>query len=664
MRLVGVMIAPPARSHGMGNKRRNAPLSRAALAAGAVAATAGVAWAGGLFGGPGGLGPPKALAGALTPFDSCEAVLEYVDDHRWAVGYGGGPIPLGAAEAPVLEDSARLGAPVAAAGEGAVGPGESGTNVQEAGIDEPDVAKLDGDVLFALARDGLEAFDVSGGGPAALGRVELPGRQDGGYTLDGYPVEAQLLVADGRALVIGQFTERPGWEPRTRLTEIDVSDPAAMSVLRTMEIEGAYVSARLRGATAHLVLSTMPAYPNAPGPDGPSTGATGPDGPIPDDENTPGWLPEATLGDSGTGETSTAPLFGCDAVSYPSDFSGLGLLSVLTVDMEQGLPAVDTDVVMTNGDTVYASESSVYVATATLAEPEATRAVAAFPDRTAIHRFDTGDSLATSYAASGVVDGRLLGQWAMSEHEGLLRVASTAGDSWSEGPDESESSVTVLAERDGELERVGSVGGLGRGEEIYAVRFIGPLGYVVTFEQTDPLYTVDLSDPSDPRVAGELKIPGYSAYLHPAGGGLLLGVGQAGTPDGRLLGSQAAVFDVSDPSAPERLDALELADGRWSSSSTEHDHHAFLYWPEQSLAVVPVSSFGGGRFHGAVAMRVGPDGGLVELARFEDGGGYSGAIERMMVAGGGLVTVSRQGVAMRDLERFELIGSVPFAEAG
>ncbi|MDQ3759458.1 MAG: beta-propeller domain-containing protein, partial [Actinomycetota bacterium] len=245
----------------------------------------------------------------------------------------------------------------------------------------------------------------------------------------------------------------------------------------------------------------------------------------------------------------------------------------------------------------------------------------------------------------GEVRGTLIGQFAMSEAEGVLRVASTEGDAWVEGPGESESMITSLAESDGSLEEIGRVGGLGRGEEIYAVRFIGDRGYVVTFEQTDPLYTVDLSIPEDPEVTGELKIPGYSAYLHPVADRRLLGIGQDGTAGGTITGAQASLFDVADPEHPERLAALDLSTGRYGTSAAEWDHHAFLYSPEHALAVVPVQSYGREQFRGAVAVRVDAEGGLSEAARIED----PGQIERTLVVGENLVTVSTRGVAVRSI---------------
>jgi len=122
----------------------------------------------------------------------------------------------------------------------------------------------------------------------------------------------------------------------------------------------------------------------------------------------------------------------------------------------------------------------------------------------------------------------------------------------------------------------------------------------VTFRQTDPLYTVDLSDPRAPRVAGELQLLGYSAYLHPVGGGLLLGVGQDATDQGRLLGAQASLFDVGDPAAPRLLDRRALGENAWTA--VESDHHAFSWWPATRLALLPVSGPG---FTGAVGLTAG-----------------------------------------------------------
>ena len=194
---------------------------------------------------------------------------------------------------------------------------------------------------------------------------------------------------------------------------------------------------------------------------------------------------------------------------------------------------------------------------------------------TDIHRFDISDPDRAVYELSGHVDGTLIGQYAMDEHDGHLRVATTTGPTFGGAESEgqtSESHVLVLDPGDGALETVGSVSGLGRGETIRGVRFLGDVGYVVTFRQTDPLYTVDLSDPTAPKVTGELKMLGYSAYLHPIGDGRLIGIGQDATEQG---GPRAPRWRCTTcGTRPPRC--------RWhrpccrSSTEAEWDPHAFL----------------------------------------------------------------------------------------
>ncbi len=160
-------------------------------------------------------------------------------------------------------------------------------------------------------------------------------------------------------------------------------------------------------------------------------------------------------------------------------------------------------------------------------------------------------------------------------------------------------SADTLAER-------GEVTGLGRGERIYSVRFIGDLGYVVTFRQTDPLYALDLRDPAAPKVTGELKISGYSAYLHPGGPDRLIGIGQEADGQGRVRGTQISLFDVADPAAPRLLSRFHQ---RKSGSEAEWDPHAFLYWPPQEagsrtgLAMVPLMTWGESAPKGASRWR-------------------------------------------------------------
>ena len=161
----------------------------------------------------------------------------------------------------------------------------------------------------------------------------------------------------------------------------------------------------------------------------------------------------------------------------------------------------------------------------------------------------------------------------------------------------------------------------------------------MTFKRIDPLYTVDLADPTRPRVLGELELPGYSAYLHPIGADLLLGIGQDVSDQGRPLGTQLSLFDVSDLRHPTRLAHATLGQG-WSEA--ESDHHAFLFWPQTGLVVVPFDQR-------AVGYRVGRAGGIQLVGRISPPTGTQAAIRRDVVVGDSVFAISDAGVASSSL---------------
>ena len=534
----------------------------------------------------------------------------------------------------------------------------STTNVQEDGVDEPDVVKTDGSHLFTVSGRKVHAIAVRGT-PHRVGTLEL---QDGAY-------RHQLLLRGDRLLVLASGGSRPSFLPggmrsptrynsTTTLLEVDVGKPSAMRVTRTLTLEGAYVGARLVGGIVRLVsLSSVPdqvkfEYP-ASGDPAALDQSTARNRELLAASSLADWLPSYTARDLRRGRTTTRALVQCRHVWQPAAFSGLGLLAVLTLDLDRGLEVIDSDAILGDGEIVYGSPDSLYVATERWGgRPLPSSPFVAPPAaRTAIHKFAaTGRS--TRYSASGAVPGYLMNQWSLSEHEGVLRVASSEAPSWWWAPPpDSASYVTTLVEREGGLVGVGRTEPLGRGERIWAVRFAGDVGYVVTFRRVDPLYTLDLAEPTRPRVRGELKILGYSAYLHPVGEDLLLGVGQDATERGVAVGTQLSLFDVSNPAHPERIHRRTIGRG---SSTVEFDHHAFLYWQPERLTVLPVWVYptdGGGDFAGAIGFRHSRAKGFEEVGRVAHSSTYA---IRSVVVGDTLFTISDRGVKANDLDDFAL----------
>lgn len=365
------------------------------------------------------------------------------------------------------------------------------------------------------------------------------------------------------------------------------------------------------------------------------------------------WLPQFVLEDlsQGAAKITTGRLIDCVDMRHAGSYSGLSTLSVLTVDLAQSLALGKGVGVFSEGETVYASKDNLYVTTMPWRPEQWTEQDLETGLKSYVHKFSLASAVQAQYVASGEVRGRVRSQWSLSEHEGDLRIATTDQQSWDSVT--TESFVSVLRQTGEELLQIGQVGNLGKGEEIQGVRFIGNAGYVVTFRQTDPLYAIDLSDPTKPVTVGELKIPGYSAYLHPVGEGLLLGVGFDGDDVGQLLGLQLSLFDVSNLAEPKRIQQAPLGEAfGWSEAI--FDHHAFLYWGKTKLAVLPIESYGWDEinmvetgFSGAVGYSIDAQAGILPVGQIQHGDqdlGWRPAIRRSMVVGDQVLTLSDIGL--------------------
>lgn len=560
-------------------------------------------------------GQPGVFASGLYQIQSCDELLDYYIEH--AVDLVG---PYGLPGA-----GGFFGFPEAVAADGDdAGAAEAtrshtGTNVQVAGVDEADLSKTDGDRIFVLNDGLLRVATLTADGVDIRGSLEL----------NGWP--HSMLLYDDTVVVIGggggvhplgvasdAISPYPVHSATVQISQIDVSDPDTPTLVKTLQLDGAYVDARLVDSVARIAITSGPVGFDWKQPEGSGLRAereaAEANRELVRQSTLENWLPYYILTDHQTGRQSEGQLLDCERVMAPATFAGISTLSLLTFDLDRGVDRwLDAGVVAT-GSTMYATASHTYISTQPwmdwLALPQSETLEAADRLRTQIHLFDTSGTSGPRYLASGEVKGFLLNQFAMDEFRGVLRVASTTSpDGWGWSTD-SESRITILARSGNRLAERGVVTGLGEGERIFSVRFMGDVGYVVTFRQVDPLYTIDLSDPANPTVTGELKILGYSAYLHPVGEGLLLGLGQDADEDGRITGTQLSLFDVSDPAAPVRLDQVSL-DGGWSQA--EGDHHAFTF--TDGLALAPYERWewieGGGeeegteRFDtGVIAVRV------------------------------------------------------------
>ena len=482
---------------------------------------------------------------------------------------------------------------------------ETGTNVQERGVDESDIIKTDGAYVYVLRPQSLLIAEIAEDGPLVeVGRVSF----------DEIGQRQELLIGNGKAVVVRALkpvTASVAFEPlegrvplqpytyersQSVILEIDLSDPTAPSLARELHLDGSFRTARLVGDDLRVVFQHD--SPAAVRPPWDYSVYHWSDGTFYTSEyyymavrhslKLANWFPLFGLEDHERGTFDHGYSLDCTQLYAPSAdipfrWGHQPTTSyLLSFDLSAGIGEWGSVGLLGTAiePTIYASVEALYFAFA----------ANAWWQTTEIHRFNVADTLNPSYFGGAVVDGQILSQWSLSEHNGYLRVAATEHHRWP-----AVSSVTVLEPvagdesspnaPQGSLEEVGRVTGLGRTESIFAVRFAGDVGYVVTFRQVDPLYVLDLSDPADPREVGELKIPGFSRYLHPLSGGLLFGVGRDADPQtGWERGLQATLFDVSDPANPTQLAVLPLGDD--AVSPVESDHRAFRY--QDGVAWIPV----------------------------------------------------------------------------
>jgi uncharacterized secreted protein with C-terminal beta-propeller domain len=209
-----------------------------------------------------------------------------------------------------------------------------------------------------------------------------------------------------------------------------------------------------------------------------------------------------------------------------------------------------------------------------------------YEEQSTIYKFSIDDQL--EYRGKGNVSGRILNQFSLSEYDNILRIATTEGFSWWSGSD-TNNSIFTLQDSNGSLSEIGSLSSLGKeGETIRAVRFIGDRAFVVTFLQTDPFYTIDLSDPTAPEKKGELKVDGFSEYFHPIDENRILSIGRDADENGILGGLQVQLFDLTDFSNPLLADKVVIGN-KYYHSEAEYNHKAFSYRNSDALFSFPVS---------------------------------------------------------------------------
>lgn len=519
-------------------------------------------------------GLPAVEEGAeLMEFESCVELANYFEDNSYSYyGYWDDDVVMmdmmvESSEGELMTKSAAPMMAEESVGNMLTGGGSdeySETNVQVEGVDEADIVKTDGEYIYLIKGDDVRI--VKAYPPEAMEEVGAVDFQDYSF----YPSE--MYVDGDRLVVIGttysyEFDERDYYGTTATVVYIvDISDKADLEILRRVTFEGSYNTSRKINDTVYLVANQYNYYIPWEGDD---------------------WMPKDLVPlfeDSATGNVEE--LVSCGEVRYMPgtvNVTDYTILAAIPVDDPDG--EIQEEVVIGAYGTVYASPENMYIA-----EPRYNYnwwyEESGNSEETYIHKFGL-DGVNIDYQGVGTVPGTVLNQFSMDESGEYFRIATTNG--WWEG---ASNNVYVL---DGELDLVGSLEGLAPGETIYSTRFIGNRLYMVTFEQIDPLFVIDLSMPDAPKVLGELHIPGVSDYLHPLDENHIIGFGLdtasadviAETGWSWFQGMKMSMFDVTDVNNPVEL-YKEVIGDRGTTSELLYNHKALMWDGEKGIMAFPV----------------------------------------------------------------------------
>lgn len=480
----------------------------------------------------------------------------------------------------------------------------SDTNVQEEGVDEADIVKNNGRYIFIARGDRVTIVDTED--PSSMTEAGAIAVVDGLvdslylygkylvilFTVDGYRNYWNYPGAEA-AMDIGYCY----WVPvnsKAGVRIVDVSDPAAPATINETLIDGNIISSRRIDEKLYLIQQFLPDLPpfdytydhNTKNMDDVVSSNQKKLESVPLDDLVPGYFNV----DKNGNESEEIQLVNYDHFYKPTETSGGSVVTITTFDLDDPTKPIESTGVIADAHTIYASTSALYISSTRWNDTNYQEEEYSELYSTYLFKFSFTENGVVA-AGTGSVSGKILNQFSLGEYEDVLRIATTNGETW--WGESVTNSVYCLKAEEGNLNVIGKIEGIAKGETIYAARFIGKRGYLVTFVQVDPLFTLDLSDPYHPAIAGELKVPGYSNYIHPLSEDYLLTIGQdVETYGGSVLnkGIQLCIFDIRDFSNPTLLHQ-EIIGDMGTYSEAQYNHKAFTYWASKNLLAIPVNLY-------------------------------------------------------------------------
>lgn len=446
----------------------------------------------------------------------------------------------------------------------------SSTNVQVEGVDEADIVKTDGNYIYYLTNNRLTITEANSDKMTLVVKIEFENDEI---------LPQEIFLRDNRVVIIGttyyevekmeyidQYYTTRNVYTVAKVYNIEEKNNPVLE--RTVEIEGSYLSSRMIGDNIYLISNE---YINAYLCKRYKT----------DKLKEEDFIPKYK--DTVAGEDVKCVTYDC--IYYIPEFEETSYLNIVAFNITNNEQA-NIESYLGAGSEIYSSTTNLYVTKVKYNDEGNSRE---YGLNTQIYKFKLGDYQCT-FDKTGTVPGSVLNQFSMDEKDGYFRIATTDSKSWN-----SEDNTNNLYVLDENLKIVGKVEGLAPGEKIYSVRFMENRAYMVTFVETDPLFVIDLSEPTNPTVLGELKIPGYSKYLHPYDETHLIGFGENtkvvnyGYGDQVITdGMKISLFDVTDPNNPTEMYSQSIGK-RGTYSELLYKHKALLFSKEKNIIAFPIS---------------------------------------------------------------------------
>ena len=508
----------------------------------------------------------------------------------------------------------------------------STTNVQVENVDEADIVKTDGKYIYYVSNGKI--YIVKANDLTIASKIEIKSENERFYPIEIYINQNKLIVLgnsynyekETTSNKIGDIFEdvaRVNTNNMAKAIVYDISNKEDIKQTRIVALDGNYTQSRMIGDNIYFISNKIPNYYKN----------------IEDDNILP--IYKDTAIDENTKKIE------CSDIVYFDGTESYNYMLVAGFNINNNNP-VNTETFFGAGSTVYASENNLYIAQSYWSDEH----------KNTIYKFNLKDSQIKP-KCKGEVEGYLNNQFSIDEYEGNLRIATTSGYD--------ENSNNQLYILDENLNQIGKIDNLAKGEKIYSVRFIGKVGYIVTFKQIDPLFVIDLSNPTKPIVKGQLKIPGYSSYLHPYDETHIIGIGYNTKSNGyggiTNDNMKMSMFDVSDLQNPKEMFNVNIGD-KYTYSQITSNHKALFYNKDKQIIGFPVtySNKNNKYINSLVLFKIDLEKGFEKYGEIKQDINYKTDIDRAIYIGDKLYTLSNLQITQYDFNTINKINEVKLDE--